>query len=75
MKFMKACWTDIEILMALQQDARTYTGNLMYVIRLQVYLGDSLAKKIFQSVAALFWKWVLRWMDTLENAVWVLIFL
>ena len=51
---MKACWTDIEILMALQQDARTYTGNLMYIIRLQVYLGDSLAKKIFQSVAALF---------------------
>ena len=36
MKFMKLCRTDIKILLALQQDVRTYAGNLIYGVRLQV---------------------------------------
>ena len=56
MKFMKLCRTDIKILLAFQQDVRTYAGNLIYGVRLQVNVGDKLAKKIFQCVAALFWK-------------------
>ena len=42
------------MLLALQQDVRTYAGNLVYGVRLQVKVGDRLAKKIFQRVAALF---------------------
>ena len=56
MKFMKPRWTDIKIFLTLQQDVRTYAGNLIYGSRLQVNVGDRLAKKIFQCVAAFFWK-------------------
>ena len=51
---MKPCRTDIKILLALQQDVRTYAGNLIYGLRLQVSVGDRLAKKIFQGLVALF---------------------
>ena len=34
MNFMKPCWTDIEIIFALQQDVRTHAGNLIYDVRL-----------------------------------------
>ena len=56
MKFMNTCRTDIKIVLALQQDVRTYAGNLIYGVRLQVNVRDRLAKKIFQCVGALFWK-------------------
>ena len=36
----------INILLVLQQDVRTYAGNLIYGVRLQVNMGDRLAKKI-----------------------------
>ena len=35
------------ILLALQKDVRTYAGNLIYGVRLQVNVGDRLAKKEF----------------------------
>ena len=41
---------------SLQQDVRTYTGNLIYDVRLQLNLKDRLAKKNFQYIAALFSK-------------------
>ena len=56
MKFMNTCRTDIKIVLALQQDVRTYAGNLIYDVRLQVNVRDRLAKKVFQCVGALFWK-------------------
>ena len=56
MKFMKPCRPDFKILLALQQDVRAYTDNLIYDVRLPVNLEDRLAKKIFQWVAALFRK-------------------
>ena len=37
----------IKILLVLQQDVRTYAGNLIYGVRLQVNLGDRLAKKSY----------------------------
>ena len=36
---------DIKILSALQQVIRSYAGNLIYGVRLQVNVGDILAKK------------------------------
>ena len=48
MKFMTPRRTDIKILFALQQDARTYAGNLIYGARLEVNVGDILTKTIFQ---------------------------
>ena len=79
MKFMKPRRTDIKILFASQQNLRTYTGSLIYGVRLQVNVGDRLAKKISQCVAALFWKknlkkWVSSRMDTVETVAWILIF-
>ena len=56
MKFMKKCQLDIKILLALSQDVRIYADNLIYGVRLHVNVGDGLAKKIFQSVDALFCK-------------------
>ena len=50
MKFMKPCRTDLKILFALQQDMRTYAGNSIYVLRLQVNVGDRLAKSLFYGV-------------------------
>ena len=47
MKFMKPCWTDINILLTLQQDVFTYEGNVIYAVRVQVSVGDRLAKKSF----------------------------
>ena len=44
MKFIKPCRRDIKILLALQQDMRTYAGNLIYGVRLQVNVGDKLTK-------------------------------
>ena len=41
---MKPCRMDIEMYLALQQDVRAYAGNLIYGVRLQVNLGDRLAK-------------------------------
>ena len=46
---MKPHETDIKTLLALQQDVRTYAGNLINGASLQVNLGDRLAKKIFLS--------------------------
>ena len=51
MKFMKSCRADINIFFTHQQDVRIYTGTLIYGVRLQVNVGDRLAKKIFQCVA------------------------
>ena len=45
---------DIKLLLAFQQAMRTYAGNLIYDVRLQVNGGDRLVKKIFQCVGALF---------------------
>ena len=53
-KFMKPCRKVIKILFALQQGLRTYAGNLIYGIRLEVNMRDRLAKRIFQCVAASF---------------------
>ena len=53
MKFMKPFRTDIKILFVFQQDLRTNAGNLIYDLRLQLNMGDSLAKTIFQCVTAL----------------------
>ena len=52
MKFIKPCRTGIKILLALQQDIRTFVDILIYGVRLQVNVGDRLAKKIFQCIAA-----------------------
>ena len=49
MNFMKLCRTDIKILFALQQDVRTYAGNLIYGVRLQADVRDRLAKKSFSA--------------------------
>ena len=43
-----------KILLALQEDVRTYVGNLIYGVRLQLNVGDRLTKKIFQCVGAFF---------------------
>ena len=67
MKFMKPRRTDIKILFASQQNLRTYTGSLIYGVRLQVNVGDRLAKKISQCVAALFWKKKLKKMSFVSN--------
>ena len=56
MKFMKPCRTEIKVLLAPQQDICTYAGKLIHGVRLQVNVGDKLAKKIFQHVPALFLK-------------------
>ena len=56
MKFIKPCRRDIKILLALQQNIHTYAGNLIYGVRIQVNVGDRMAKKILQCVAATFWK-------------------
>ena len=45
---MKSCRTDIKILLALQQDVPTCSGNLIYGVRLQLNVGDRLAKKIMR---------------------------
>ena len=44
MKPCRPCRTDTEILLALQQDVRTYAGNLIYGVRLQVNVGDRFKK-------------------------------
>ena len=36
-----------KILLALQQDVRTYAGNSIYGVRLDMNVGYKLAKKIF----------------------------
>ena len=54
MKFMKPCQTDIKILLAHQQYVRTYAGNLIFGVKLQVNVGDRLAERIFHCNAALF---------------------
>ena len=51
---MKLCRTDIKMLFAPQQDVRSYAGNLIHGVRLQVKVGERVAKIIFQCVAALF---------------------
>ena len=56
LKFKKPCLTDIKILLALEQDVRTCAGNLTYGVRLQVNVGDRLAKNVFRCVVALFKK-------------------
>ena len=43
--FMLSIQRDIKILYALQQVIRSYAGNLIYGVRLQVNVGDILAKK------------------------------
>ena len=48
-KFMTPYVTDIKTLLALQQDVRTYAGNLINGVSLQVNVGDRLAKKFFFS--------------------------
>ena len=50
MKFMKPCWTDINILLTLKQDAFTYVGNVIYAVRVQVNVRDRLAKKSFSAL-------------------------
>ena len=42
MKFMKSYWTDIKTNYVFQQDVRAYAGNFIYVVRLQVDVGDRL---------------------------------
>ena len=49
MNFIKPRRTDIKILFALQQDVRTYAGNLIYGVRLQADVRDRLAKKSFSA--------------------------
>ena len=44
MKFMKPCRPDFKILLALQQDVRACTDNLIYDVRLPVNVEDRLAK-------------------------------
>ena len=56
-QFVWNSWNRVwRTLASLQQDVRTYTGNLIYDVRLQLNLKDRLAKKIFQYIAALFSK-------------------
>ena len=83
MKFMKPCWVDIKISLALQQDVWTYAGKLVYGVRLQMNMnvGDRLTKKeIFQCVIAFtlekrLRKWVSCRMYALEKVVRISIFL
>ena len=44
--------SDLHLLLVFQQGVRTNAGNLIYGVRLQVNVGDSLAKKKFQCVTA-----------------------
>ena len=44
---MKPCRTDIKLLYAFQQDIREYAGNLIYGVRLQMYVGNRLAETLF----------------------------
>ena len=50
LKFMKLCRTNIKKLLMLQQDVTTYTGKLMYGVRLQVNVGNRLTKKCFSAL-------------------------
>ena len=72
LKFMKPRRTNIKKLLMLQQDVPTYSGKLIYGVRLQVNVGNRLAKKCFSALLRCsenekLRKWVLRWMDTLEK--------
>ena len=47
MKFMKSYRTDIKTNYVFQQDVRAYAGNFIYVLRLQVDVGDRLDDTFF----------------------------
>lgn len=70
---MKSCRTNIEIFYILQQDVRTYAGDLIYCIGLRLDLGDRKAVTFSCYFARFFWKkpkeLILRWMATFEKVI------
>ena len=52
-KIIKPCRTNIKKPFALQEDECAHAGNLKYGVRLQVNVGDTQTKTVFQCVSAL----------------------